>query len=299
MVLSSQLKLQASDMTSEFIPLPYSDNELRQYSRIITREVSTITLSGHRITMHDIHPTRSVAHWSIAEHTHSFYEGHFVLEGNGYVTVNHELPIRQGCALLHEPHIPHLWGTTDGECLCLVLWFSIEPHIALQEPSAWPIWPETREDIRCLFQEAEGTLPGWKDRLAPRLSVIMSRLLTLGDYRTPVEHQKLNEESLVESVEQFISDNLSRSLTLADVAAHVGMGERNLTRRFRQLTGETIIERQYTQRMDHAASLLVDTNETISGIALRIGMPDPSYFCRRFRKHFRISPQVYRQIHRQ
>ena len=99
----------------------------------------------------------------------------------------------------------------------------------------------------------------------------------------------------VDIVDTFLSENLASPLTIADVAYHVGMSERSLMRHFRQLAGETIVQRLFKLRMDRAAGLLADTNTPVSAICALIGFSDPAYFCSRFRHYFAMTPQHYRK----
>ena len=49
--------------------------------------------------------------------------------------------------------------------------------------------------------------------------------------------------------------------------------------------------------MKHAASLLEFTDMPISQIAEKVGINDPLYFSKKFKKHFGISPTEYKNTH--
>ena len=282
-------------MTSNLPEMTYSLHELRRLCRRLTREVREVTLGGARIRIHDIHPDLVPAGQPVHEHIHSFYEGHLFLHGGGMYLTGREEEVGRAGALVHGPHQPHAWAAYREPCLRLLIWFSMEPMLALTRPPCWPICEDLSHDAALLLDELHDARPGWHHRAASRVTIIISRLLSLSAWpdspRAPAEAP----DELVQLLEQFFRDNLTRPLALADAATHLGMSERTLCRHFTALTGETVMERLLNLRMEHAAALLADTNASIATICAQTGMPDPSYFSRRFHLHFDTTPARYRR----
>ena len=48
-------------------------------------------------------------------------------------------------------------------------------------------------------------------------------------------------------------------------------------------------------RLAQAAELLYATQKSVSSIAEETGFSGPGYFCRKFRQHYHMSPNEYRQ----
>ncbi len=282
-------------MTSDILTLPYSLHELRRICRRLTREVRELALEHHRIRIHDIHPDLVPAGQPVHEHVHSFYEGHLFLEGGGMYLTGREEEVGQAGALLHGPHQPHGWAAYAQPCLRLLIWFSMEPMAPVRRPSSWPICPDLFHDAVLLLDELHHARAGWHHRATSRTTTIISRLLSLSGWPDSPRIEPESADELVQRIEQFFRDNLPRPLTLADVTSHLGMSERTLCRNFTALTGETVMERLCQLRMEHAAALLADTNAPITAICAQAGMPDPSYFCRRFHQHFDTTPARYRR----
>lgn len=267
--------------------------EVRRCCRLVTRTVPEITLAGHRLLVHDVRPNFIQAGRAVKEHVHSFYEGHILLTGAGCYLTGESQAMTPGGTLLHAPHAAHAWQESTVPCLRLLIWFSIEPGVPVPRPALWPSWPDLLWDIALLLNDAGASTPGWDARVQARLTVILSRLLTIADWPPTAEHVT-SPQPLVALVDQFLRDNLQEPLTLQDIADHAGLSQRTLCRQFSDGTGTTVMERLANLRMDRAAALLAETDAPLWEVGADVGMPDPSYFCRRFRKHFHLTPNTYR-----
>ncbi len=270
--------------------------DLRQWCRNITAILQPMTLAGHRLVVHDVHPHLLPTGYTVREHVHSYYEGHVVLEGNATYIMGTPQPLGPGSVLLHGPHRPHTWQTTDDTCLRLLFWFSLDPVVQPAGDLTWPVWPDALWDVALLMLDAQATASGWQQRVQARTGVVISRLLALANWPEMPEPEEAPEPTLVEIVEGFMRDNLARPLTLEDVAGHLGVSTRTLCRQFQRLAGVTVMEHLLTLRMDRAAELLTNSDTKLAVIADQVGLPEPSYFCRCFRHHFHTSPKRFRAV---
>ena len=90
-------------------------------------------------------------------------------------------------------------------------------------------------------------------------------------------------------IHSFYAEPISRS----DVAAHVGLSERHLTRCFHQEVGLTPITYLNRYRVKQARRLLDAGQKGITEIAGEVGFSSSSYFTRVFRDEMGISPREY------
>ncbi len=278
--------------SDDAFPFPFA--EIRRLCQTITQHAPEVVLDRHRLVIHDIHPHIVTAGRPVQEHEHSYYEGHLFLEGGGIYVTGREEAVGQGGTLLHAPHVAHAWRAVDAPALRLLVWFSCDPLVPIPRPLAWPTYPDLLQEVALLLRDtAEGTA-GWQHRLGARLTLLVSRFLSVGDWPATLRAGGPAPSTLLTDLEQFFRDNLARPLTLTDIAAHLGMSERTLSRQCMTLTGQTVMDRLQNLRMMRAAALLTDTAQTLESIGAAIGMPDPSYFCRRFRRHFHMTPTQYR-----
>lgn len=269
--------------------------DMRALCQRITAVLAPVSLAGHRLTVHDVHPHQLATGYTMREHVHSYYEGHIVLAGSAVYRRGAQA-LLPGHALLHGPHMPHHWQTGDDFCLRMLFWFSLEPTVFPPAELDWPRWPELLWDVDLLLRDAALASPGWPQRVNARVVLVISRLLSLADWPPAAEpDERLGDLSLVEVVEQFMRDNLTRLLTLEDIASQAGVSTRTLSRQFQRLTGVTVIERLLNLRMERAADLLSTTDAKLAVIADEVGLSEPSYFCRCFRKYYHMTPNEFRR----
>jgi AraC-like DNA-binding protein len=101
-------------------------------------------------------------------------------------------------------------------------------------------------------------------------------------------------EPLLADVFTVIDRRLHEPLSLRDVAAELGMTPGHLTTVVRRRTGRTVQEWIIERRMAEARNLLSDTELPVAEIARRVGMSDPGYFSRQFRRIHGASPREWR-----
>ncbi|MBN2166767.1 MAG: helix-turn-helix domain-containing protein [Marinilabiliaceae bacterium] len=87
----------------------------------------------------------------------------------------------------------------------------------------------------------------------------------------------------------FSADQLADALKIS---------QRQLYRKLKAITGNSIHEFILRVRLEHAAKLLVDSNLNISEIAYKVGFSESSNFSRTFSKHYGCSPTKYAKTHK-
>jgi DNA-binding response OmpR family regulator len=91
----------------------------------------------------------------------------------------------------------------------------------------------------------------------------------------------------------FIHSFYAEPISRRDVAAHVGLSERHLTRCFHQEVGLTPITYLNRYRVKQARTLLDAGEKGITEIAGEVGFSSSSYFTRVFRDEMGVSPRDY------
>jgi len=80
-----------------------------------------------------------------------------------------------------------------------------------------------------------------------------------------------------------------------ELARQLNVNRSQLSRTFKERTGTTLIDFITAQRIQHALSLLKETNISIEEISRRSGYTDPDYFARTLRKSIGVSPSEFRR----
>ncbi len=94
---------------------------------------------------------------------------------------------------------------------------------------------------------------------------------------------------------RFIHDNLSRPLTLAEIAGQVSLSPRHLSRVFLRFTGKAPAHYIAHARMDRAAGLILRSSLPLKEVAVLVGYPDIHHFTRVFTTHFGSPPGEMRR----
>ena len=94
----------------------------------------------------------------------------------------------------------------------------------------------------------------------------------------------------------FIENHYHESISLRDVAKHVGFSAAYLTELVKQQTGETINRWIVRRRVTAAKALLLETDHSVEQIALKVGYRSLNHFFRQFRQYYGNSPQAWRKV---
>jgi len=93
----------------------------------------------------------------------------------------------------------------------------------------------------------------------------------------------------------WLEEHLAEQLSLEDIAQHVGISTRTLTRRFRAQTGTTPLQWVLTVRIRHSQELLETTTLSAEKIAHQVGFDSVSAFRECFYRRVGTTPQGYRR----
>lgn len=104
-------------------------------------------------------------------------------------------------------------------------------------------------------------------------------------------------EHLVSIVEKYINENLTRPLSLSDVASCINYNATYVARLYKQLRGISLTDYITKCRIQKAITLLVTTNDSIQSIAKETGFDTSQYFSIVFKKEVGMPPRDYRATH--
>lgn len=152
-----------------------------------------------------------------------------------------------------------------------------------------PVWASV---IGSIETELAGRQEGYRQAALAQLTLLLIDVARLaGDV---VGDLKRSGEPLLAEVFTVIDRRLGEPLSLRDVAHELGMTPGHLTTVVRRRTGRTVQEWIIERRMAEARSLLSGSDIPVAEVARRVGMSDPGYFSRQFRRTHGASPRQWR-----
>ena len=114
-------------------------------------------------------------------------------------------------------------------------------------------------------------------------------------YATLVRHH-LHGDSIVQSCEDWLSENYRRNDCIKSVIDIARIPERTLKRRFKSATGSTLIAYIQNLRVEAAKRMLETQSTAVDEISAEIGYEEPAFFRRLFKRSTGLTPGRYRKM---
>jgi AraC family multidrug resistance transcriptional activator len=106
------------------------------------------------------------------------------------------------------------------------------------------------------------------------------------------------QKMMIESLIDWIEENIRKPLTIDDVASKAGYSKWHLQRIFYQITHDNLGHYIRSRRMSLAAKDLIESDERIIDISYKYGFDSQQAFTRCFSKEYHFPPAVYRREHK-
>uniref|UniRef100_UPI0031331934 helix-turn-helix transcriptional regulator n=2 Tax=Levilactobacillus sp. HBUAS70063 TaxID=3109359 RepID=UPI0031331934 len=101
-------------------------------------------------------------------------------------------------------------------------------------------------------------------------------------------------EEIIKQLIQFIHENYSRKFAVEDMASNAQISRTACFRIFQSVFDKTPNEFLNDYRMSMALSFLKDTSQPLTEISLNCGFQSASYFGKKFKSSFGMTPKQYR-----
>ena len=122
---------------------------------------------------------------------------------------------------------------------------------------------------------------------------VKDALLRVGRQIETVEE---GAKDVIDQIRDYMEENYAQSsLSLSKVAEKYYLNSSYLSRTFRKKTGVPFVEYLNKIRIKHACDYLKSGNWKVYEIAEKVGIPNPDYFGRCFRKYMGISVNDYKK----
>ena len=104
-----------------------------------------------------------------------------------------------------------------------------------------------------------------------------------------------HKQARLQTMMQYIHDHYMEQITLEMIAASASISKSGALHIFQSGINISPVAYLIQYRLAQAATLLYATQKSVFSIAEETGFTSSGYFCRKFRQHYLMSPNQYRQ----
>lgn len=108
-------------------------------------------------------------------------------------------------------------------------------------------------------------------------------------------HRVNHKQARLQAMMQYIHDHYMEEITLEMIAASASISKSGALHIFQSGIHTSPVAYLIQYRLAQAAEQLCATQKSVSSIAEEMGFASSGYFCRKFRQHYHMSPNEYRQ----
>jgi len=106
--------------------------------------------------------------------------------------------------------------------------------------------------------------------------------------------QKQHEDEPIKKAQEFIEQNYQEKIMVDHLASFLCLGRRNLERRFKKATSNTVAEYIQRVKIEAAKISLESSRENVNEVMYKVGYSDPKAFRLTFKRITGLSPIQYR-----
>lgn len=111
------------------------------------------------------------------------------------------------------------------------------------------------------------------------------------------KYNKKNINQILQNAMKYICDNYAMSITLNELAEHTYVSTYYLSRMFKKELGKNFVEYLNEVRIEKAKELLGNNKYKTYEVAELVGIQDPHYFSKIFKKYTNMTPTEYKEKH--
>ena len=106
--------------------------------------------------------------------------------------------------------------------------------------------------------------------------------------------QKNHKDEYIKRAQEFIEKNVQEKITVEKLAAALSIGRRNLERRFKKATSNSIVEYMQRVRVEAAKYRFETSGDNVNEVMYNVGYTDAKAFRNTFKRFTGLSPVSYR-----
>ena len=229
-----------------------------------------------------------------------------ILSGSGVLLCDSEqIPVTEGDTVVINTNCLHSFDVAPGgisyHCLIVDRAFCIANHFDTNTIRFEERFKDEAIGAAMLaLCDEYKTSPDEPHRIPMIRALVLSIMARLCRYYSRPEHEDKQDSHLLSCIKQaigMIRSEVSRDLSLDEVAEFVGLSKYYFAREFRRVTGYTFVTYVNLMRCERAKVLLAQNKLNIGEVGRACGFSNQSYFTRTFRAYTGRLPGVYRETH--
>lgn len=148
-------------------------------------------------------------------------------------------------------------------------------------------------------REITNQAPGYELALRAHVSLVYSmilRELSVSEIPTPIQSEaKAANLNLIRSALEYIEEHYSEPITMQQLAKESNVNYYYFSRLFQQYTNQGFRDYLMKFRINKAVRMLLQTNESVTNIAIDCGFETISYFIKKFQEEMGVTPKNFRK----
>lgn len=179
-------------------------------------------------------------------------------------------------------------------------WQNFYNDLATEDDIKWRV----SRDLEWIYQQITGKVPveiQWSSQglneqiyLAQTLPMLKEIIFNQLEKLSITIAGSLNHLDIVSELIKYTKENYQDELTLKKVGELFNYNSAYLGKKFRKETGENYLSFLDQVRMEKASDILAHSNFMVYEVAEMVGYNNSDYFYKKFKQHFKVSPNEFR-----
>ncbi len=171
------------------------------------------------------------------------------------------------------------------------------PYLILKHDILW------QSDILNKILEGYNLCLDAKDGYEFEIRYILSKIIfslyqNMINKNIELSEKEIRNTNRLKLMINYINEHLSENLDLYSIASIANISESEALRCFKTTINETPMQYVINLRLQRAAELLISNSNKVIDIAFDCGFSEPSYFSKKFREKYDVTPKQYRERER-
>ena len=258
------------------------------------------TLGNLDVRMVEIGYTPNASPWLVlGKNCDPWFRLYYMTETSAYLLLQDKrVEIKPGRLYLIPPRLPFQYALSS---LAAHVWLHFFSD-TLQQALPSEIFSVPFDKMELLQRVMANAVIGAPDTTESTVEVnLLCRMLLNEFFRCPeflVHTQTLGIPMPLRRVAEYIRQNCDAKISIQELAALARMTQVQFTRQFAKYYHQTPKEYCCNARVDHAKTLLMQTELSTKEIAERCGFSDCYHFYHQFKKSVAMTPSEYRECNK-